>query len=358
MAPAERQLSFAEHIRELRGRVMWSLAFVVIGAGVGYALHDTLLAILQQPLHEKLYYTTPTGAFSFIIKICTVFGFLVALPVAIYHIFAFFGPLIKARTKKQFISYVLASFLLASAGIAFAYFISLPAALNFLVNFGSDKGSMAALITANEYFNFVLAYIAGYAVLFQLPLIMAFINRVKPLPPKKMLSGTRYVILGSFIVAAIITPTPDPFNQFIMAGPIILLYFASIVMIMFINMRARRRLRKAGEVVPHIEPRTIEAILDSLPTQPKPASDIPLFAPQIIPEPAPISPVPAKPAAIKRQQPRLVSDMVAQPAKRPAMNSTQRRVIRQIQAQPRPMNLNPNIRVISDFIPATNRLST
>ena len=224
---SSQQATFAEHVQELRGRLFWTILFLIIGATLGYFINDTLILWLQRPLNESLYYTTPGGAFSFIIKVCTVFGFVVALPVLIYQIFAFFGPLIKLKTKRSFVGYIVASFMLAAAGIAFAYLVSLPAALHFLVGFG-DSSNIKSLITANEYFNFVLTYIAGFAALFQVPLIVILIDKIKPMPPLKLIGSLRYVILASFIVAAVITPTPDPVNQALMAGPIILLYLCSI----------------------------------------------------------------------------------------------------------------------------------
>jgi sec-independent protein translocase protein TatC len=231
--------TFADHVQELRNRLFWTILFLLIGAVLGYFIHDTLIMWLQRPLHDSLYYTTPGGAFSFIIKVCTVFGLIVALPVLIYQVFAFFGPLIRLKTRRSFITYIVASFLLAAGGIAFAYYISLPAALHFLVSFGSDS-NIHSLITANEYFNFVLTYIAGFAVLFQVPLIVLLIDKIKPTPPTKFLGALRYVVLFSFIVAAVITPTPDPVNQALMAGPIILLYVLSILLV------AIRALRRRG----------------------------------------------------------------------------------------------------------------
>jgi sec-independent protein translocase protein TatC len=224
------QVTFAEHIQELRRRLIWTVLFLVVGAGVGYFIHDSLIALLQQPLHDNLYYTTPGGAFNFIIKVCTVFGLIVALPMLIYQVFAFFGPLIKLKAKRDFVVYVIASLLLAVGGIAFAYFVSLPAALHFLVSFG-DSSNIQSMITANEYFNFVLTYIAGFAVLFQVPLVILLIDKIKPMGPMPLLKATRYVILVSFIVAAIITPTPDPMNQALMAGPIIVLYLCSVAIV-------------------------------------------------------------------------------------------------------------------------------
>jgi sec-independent protein translocase protein TatC len=226
MAQAE-TAPFFEHIRELRRRIMWSLLFIGVGAGVGYYLYEKLLYVLQLPYGHELYYTTPTGALSFLIKVCLTFGFIVGLPMLTYQLLAFIAPIAKMHTRRIIALYLLASVSLAAAGIGFAYFVSLPAALHFLVNFGNPD-SVQALITANEYFNFVLSYLAGFAVLFQIPLIMMGVNRITPQKPLKLLKGTKYVVLLSFIVAAILTPTPDPFNQAIMAGPMIVLYLASI----------------------------------------------------------------------------------------------------------------------------------
>ncbi|MBP9738329.1 twin-arginine translocase subunit TatC [Candidatus Saccharibacteria bacterium] len=220
----------AEHIQELRSRLLWTVLFLIAGAVLGYFINGYLIQFLQRPLNESLYYTAPGGAFSFIIKVCTVFGLVVALPMLIYQTFSYFGPLIRTKTKFTFLTYVCASLLLAVSGIAFAYFISLPAALHFLMNFGDSSG-IQSLITANEYFNFVLTYMAGFAIMFQVPLIVILVDTIKPIPPSGLLKASRYVVLASFILAAILTPTPDPVNQTLMAGPIIMLYFFSIIIV-------------------------------------------------------------------------------------------------------------------------------
>ncbi len=272
---------------------MWTVLFVVLGAAAGYFIHDTLIAVMQRPLHDTLYYTAPTGAFSFIIKICTVFGFLIALPVAIYQVFAFFGPLIRNATKRALVLYVLVSFLLAVAGVLFAYFLSLPAALHFLVMFSQDS-NIQSLITANEYFNFVLTYILGFALIFQLPIVVLFINRITPLKPSKMLRATRYVILGSFVAAAIITPTPDPLNQFLMAMPLVVLYLLSVLVV-----AVGSRLKRPSVVV---APAT-----DPVVRQPVPTAQV---------KQAP--PVKAQHRPAMAQQARVISDFVAPVRARPS----------------------------------------
>lgn len=316
-APAER-MAFADHISELRKRFMWVLLFVFIGGGIGYALNDTLMRILQEPLNDSLYYNNPGGAFSFIMKLCVVFGIVVALPALSYHIFAFFGPIIPSKTKRASVLYISMSVILACAGMLFAYFVSLPASLHFLTTFGNG-GDIHALITANEYFNFVLAYVAGFAILFQVPLIITFTNRVTPLPPKKLLGGTRYVIVLSFIAAAIITPTPDPMNQAIMAVPIIALYLFSVCLVAFQPKRLRQ----------HKQARVAR----------KKMAQYEQFAPVARPQAAPVAPAvqrpkptlqPAPVTAIRpaRPQARLISDFaprkVVAPQPRPLVDVTTR----------------------------------
>jgi sec-independent protein translocase protein TatC len=111
-------------------------------------------------------------------------------------------------------------------GVVFAYFVSLPAALYFLSSFGSEE--MASLISTTEYFSFVSRYMLGFGLLFQLPLIMILVNSVYQLKIRTLFKYQKWVILVSFILAAILTPTPDVFNQLIMALPIILLYQVSL----------------------------------------------------------------------------------------------------------------------------------
>lgn len=359
MATQAPGLTFAGHIHELRKRLMWSFLFVVVGAGIGYALHGPILRILQEPLSESLYYTAPTGAFSFVIKVCFVFGFIFALPVVVYQVFAFFGPLLRNKAKKLIVWFAFLSVLLASLGILFAYFISLPAALHFLVNFGRESADIQALITADEYFNFVLAYIAGFAALFQLPLIISFVNKVKPLKPAQLLGGTRYVVLGSFVIAALITPTPDPLNQALMAGPIILLYFMSAVITIATNaIRGRSKTKKTVQKsVPETRPVDNEFVLaNKLSLQAhQPEAQVESVLADSVPNQRPATTIPARSSV---QKPQRAMDMVVPRSKQSAqVISRQQRPVRGRQAPLTREQLGRSqVRtgVISDFVPVSD----
>jgi sec-independent protein translocase protein TatC len=294
---------FSEHIRELRLRLIYTVGALFLGCGVGFSIHGPLFAIIRRPLHEQLYYTTPTGGFNAIIKVSILFGVVVTIPVLIYQLGRFLSPAFRHRIRAGRI--IFSSIGLASLGLLFAYFISLPAALHFLANI--DSSDLQSLITVNEYLNFVFAYVAGFALLFQIPLVMLFINRIKPQKPGGLMRIQRYVILLSFVVAAILTPTPDPVNQFIMAMPIILLYQFSIVLIWMAN---RRR-----KVVAAIEPVTIEPV-------PVPVADAPDGYGKAAYSGASVAPVPSSAATApspqtrnRPSQPRLILDIYWVPRK-------------------------------------------
>lgn len=224
---------FIDHVQELRKRLMLAVLALAFGSAVGYALLDHLISLLGKPFGHTLYYTAPTGQFSFIIKVCILFGIIAAAPVIMYQVARFLEPLFQKKVKFRILRYTIAAILLAAGGILFAYYLSLPLTLQFLTTEQEGtSGIIAPLISADEYFNFVMAYIGGFALLFQIPLIVFIINSIHPLNPSGFFKSLRYVVLVSFIAAAIITPTPDPINQAVMAGPIIVLYSISCMLVL------------------------------------------------------------------------------------------------------------------------------
>lgn len=225
--------SFAQHLSELRRRLGSSLLFFMIGSVIGYLIHDQVLTLLTKPLNQPVFYTNPAGGFEFVFQISLFFGFLVSLPVFVYHIVRFIEPALPKRYPKLLFIILISSSLLLISGMAFAYFVSLPAALYFLNKFSTSE--IQALISTSEYFSFVTRYLVGFGLVFQLPLIFIAINTVKKISTRAMLKAERWVILVSFILAAILTPTPDIFNQLIMALPLILLYQLTVVIIWLLN---------------------------------------------------------------------------------------------------------------------------
>lgn len=217
-----------DHIRELRARLFWVVAVLVVASAVGFELKDHLIRIVMAPLHgEKLIYLTPGGGFSFIFTISLYFGALIAIPVVVFHVYRFLQPVFREPSRKLIAGIMLLSMLLAMTGATFGYFVAVPSAINFLMTFAGD--TVTASLTAESYLGFVVAYIFGLAVLFQLPLIINLIDYSKPLPPGMLLSSQSYAIIGATVAAAIITPTPDVVNMAIVAVPIIIMYELGIM---------------------------------------------------------------------------------------------------------------------------------
>lgn len=196
---------------------------------------------------QQFIYTTPGGGFDFAFRLCLYTGIALSIPVIVYQLLYYLRPLVKKNTMR-FIKWASVwSGTLAAVGLAFGYFVGLPAGLHFLLQ-GFSTTQIKALISIQSYLSFVMVYLLGSALLFQIPLILLFANRIKPLRPKALLAQQRWVILVAFVLGAIISPSPDIRNQAILSGPIILMYDASIVMIWVIN-RRHRKPKKVAELL-------------------------------------------------------------------------------------------------------------
>lgn len=245
--------TFLDHLNELRNRLFWSVGFIVAASAAAFPVKERIISLLMAPLgSQALYYLTPVGGFSFILKICTYVGVLLAVPVVLYNMYRFVEPLMGGR-RHSVAGFVISSTLLAVGGVIFAYSISLPAALHFLTNL--NIGHIQAMLTADAYLSFVAAYLLGAAILFQIPLVLLIINSVWPLPPKRLMRAQRYVIIIAFVIAAIISPTPDIANQALLALPIIGMFEVGVVCVWLQNTIAKRR-RQNLAVVPQtlVEP--------------------------------------------------------------------------------------------------------
>lgn len=202
---------------------MWVAVVFLLAATVAYGFQKELLNLIIAPLHgEKLIYLTPGGGFSFIFQVTMYAGLLVALPMLLYQLYAFVKPAFPKSARRSATKVVLSAAALMSAGILYGYCIAVPAALDFLNTFAGEAATPS--LTADSYLSFFLAYIGGLAVLALLPLLLLFWHWIRPLTPGDLLKSERWVIAGAFIIAAVITPTPDVVNQTMIAGPVVGLY--------------------------------------------------------------------------------------------------------------------------------------
>lgn len=235
--------AFIEHLRELRTRIVFVGLAIFAGGSLAYPFRQTIIDFLVAPAGDQQFiFTSPTGGFDFVFKVCLAVGVIVAIPVIIFNLLRYLQPLFPKASVKTATLGMLFSVALALIGMAFAYIVGLPAALKFLLQ-TFLTGPVEALITIQAYMSFVVIYMLGAALIFQIPLILLLINRIKPLKPSKLFKQQRWVILISFLVAVIITPTPDVTSLLILAIPMIIMYQFGIILIMVANRRSGQRNR-------------------------------------------------------------------------------------------------------------------
>lgn len=235
--PESTTLPFIEHAYELRRRIYYIVASTVLWGSAAYAVQEHIVSVLLKPSRgEKFIYTTPGGGIDFLFKICLYTGLIFSLPVIVYNLLRFVEPLI-TRASRQFIAFgAMSSGLLAIAGILFGYYVGLPSALHFL-DHQFTTVQIKPLVTVQSYLQFVIVYMVGSAMLFQLPLILLFINRIKPLNPRRLFHYERWVILVAFVLSGLMNPTPNILSQLFIAGPFIAMYQVGIGLVAFINRR-------------------------------------------------------------------------------------------------------------------------
>lgn len=233
-----------DHMREIRTRLFIVAAAFLIGSIISYMYLDQVINVLLAPLDgRKLIYLNPAGGFSFIFLVSIYAGIALAVPLLIQQLYGFVKPILPANMRRYSWRILLASFILLISGIAFGYFIAIPGALKFLYEFAGDY--VQASLTADSYLNFVIAYTIGIGLVFQLPLFLLLVHWIKPFTPKGLLLTERWVVVLAFVAAAIITPTPDPLNQTIIALPIIVVYQLGVVAILIAIRRARKNIAPA-----------------------------------------------------------------------------------------------------------------
>ena len=228
------ELTVTEHLHELWLRLVWPAVVLFAGGIIAYLFRAPIISFLQKPLGEKLYYTSPMGSFQFIMQVCLLCGVVSALPILSYNILRFIEPALGKRLGKRFlIRILLASLLLAIVGVAFGYYLTLPFALQFFNSVGTSL--LHPLISVNEYFNFILGYLVTFALIFQIPLLLLFVNFIKPFKPGGLTKFRKYVYVGAFAISIIMPSSPDPLSQVSLALPIICLYEVSILLIWYVN---------------------------------------------------------------------------------------------------------------------------
>jgi sec-independent protein translocase protein TatC len=245
VSPDDR-MTLTEHLGELRSRIIRSLLAVVVGIIVFLAFYDQVLDFLRRPYERlcdrkpglvcELQFIGPLEGFTTRLSICTYGGIILALPVIMWQIWRFIVPALHKKEKKYAIPFIFSSVLLFILGAAVAYWTLTPA-LDFLISWSGS--GVKANFQVSKYVSLVGLMIAVFGITFEFPVLLVFLQMVGVLTPQTLMKQWRYSIVIIFVIAAVITPSGDPYSMMALAAPMTLFYLISIVIGLIIQKRKR-----------------------------------------------------------------------------------------------------------------------
>jgi sec-independent protein translocase protein TatC len=222
------EMTFTEHLNELRVRLTRCLIGAFVGFLACYAFAEQLFTLLMQPLITllepsggSLIYTGLPEAFFTHVKVAALAGLFVASPYIFYQIWMFIAPGLYEGERKYMIPIALCSAVCFITGALFGYFVVFPFGFQFFLGYASE--AIKPMPSVREYFSFSTSMLFAFGLIFELPLFMFFLSVLGVVNYKSLRKFRKFAILGSFVVAAILTP-PDVVSQCLMAGPMCLLY--------------------------------------------------------------------------------------------------------------------------------------
>jgi sec-independent protein translocase protein TatC len=225
----EKTMALTEHLAELRKRLIISVIAVGLGFFVAYNYSDRLYWVLASPLTEALpkgqdflVFTGIVEPFFIYLKVGLLGGIILASPVVLYELWAFIAPALYREEKSWFALTVIFSLILFAGGTVFAFEVVFPFGFKYLLSYSAP--GLKPFLSMGEYFSMATRLLLAFGLIFQLPLVMLVLSRIGVVTARQLASWWRYALVAIVIASAILTPTPDVFNQLLMAGPLVVLY--------------------------------------------------------------------------------------------------------------------------------------
>jgi len=225
--PGEVEMSFVDHLEELRWRLLRSLAAVVAGAGLCLIWVRPLVKLLEQPAQGIRFLQLAPGEYLFVsLKVAGYAGLTLALPYVLYEGLGFVLPGLSRRERRLVAPAVAASAVLFLAGLAFAWWALVPAALRFLVSYGADV--VEPIWSIERYLDFVLLLMVATGLAFELPVLQLLLGALGLVRSRQMLASWRLVVLLAAVAGAVLTPSTDPVTMLLLSGAISALFLVGV----------------------------------------------------------------------------------------------------------------------------------
>lgn len=248
------QMTFFEHLVELRKRIIHALSATVIGAVIGWYLAPRFIFIIARPIRkalidakmpDELVFTGPTEYLGLLITLSIYLGIVLASPYILYQVWLFVAPALYKHERSAITGFLFSTVFLFLGGIAFGYFVMLPQLLKFLIGIsqtGPGIPFIKPLIKVSEYLDLILTVLLGLGLVFEIPILIFFLSVFEIVTPKFLIQNSKYAILAITILAAVITPTPDAMTMLIFMTPMVGLYFLGVGVSWAVVSRRERRL--------------------------------------------------------------------------------------------------------------------
>ena len=253
MSGPGKEMPFLDHLEELRKRLFWIAAAILIGIVVGFVLLSKLdiIRLLERPIlpllnGQKLIYTHPGTSFHILLNASLVLGIILASPVIVGQIWGFLSPALYAHEKRVMIPVLIGMVMLFLSGIALSYFVVLPLTLRFLMSIEST--ALTPMISATEYFDMAISMCLAFGVVFEVPIAVLALTALGIVTPAFLARYRRHAVIICVVVAAFITPGADPYSLFALSVPLYLLFELSVLLAQVVSRkRAKREARHAEE---------------------------------------------------------------------------------------------------------------
>lgn len=222
----EEKLPFVAHLEELRWRLIYCVVTVAVTFAALYVMSDYLYQVIRKPIGRELVFLAPAEAFFVYLKISIYAALIVSVPMILYQAWEFIAPGLLPVERRSAGPFVIFGTIFFAIGAAFCYFMVLPYGLEFLIGYGGE--GLTPMISVGAYVSFVFKLMIAFGVIFELPIVILFLTRLGIMDPESIAAKRPYLVVGSFIIASLLTP-PDIFTQIIMALPIIALFEMSLL---------------------------------------------------------------------------------------------------------------------------------
>ncbi len=240
----ETKAPLIDHLIELRTRLLWSIAAILVAFFVCFAFARDIFVILVQPLahagQSQVIFTQIFEAFLVKVKVAFFGALMISFPVVATQLWQFVAPGLYRREKQALFPFLVATPFLFVAGALFAYFVAIPTALAFLLGFQGDMGGVqqTALPSVGSYLDFIMQFLFAFGIAFLLPVLLMLLERAGIVTRAQLKSFRRYFIVAAFVIAAVFTP-PDVISQLLLAVPLVALYEISLFAIWLTGRRSQ-----------------------------------------------------------------------------------------------------------------------